>query len=186
MSDAYASALWVIGHLFKVALGGGVGVVVAARPEYYGARLFTMAGTGSLLDTTVRAGSLNVTACSVQACTGERRCVIVNKEPGSALRVSLATPWALGSATAILMTGPALSSTTGMQLQGATIAIDGSLMTGAAYELPVAGGQVTVYLEPLSAALITIAGGGTRAACALRARPRRRTRRPPAARAMAA
>ncbi len=76
VSDSYASALWVIDHLFACASngaqginlhGGGnstgytpiadsSGVVVEARPEFYGVTLFTLAGQGMLRQTSISAG----------------------------------------------------------------------------------------------------------------------------------
>lgn len=64
------------------------GTVVDVRPEYYGVKLFTLAGMGTLLETAVAAGGLNVTAYAVRGANGNLSIVIVNKEP-QALSVSL-------------------------------------------------------------------------------------------------
>jgi hypothetical protein len=90
----------VIDFLFDVALGGATGVnmhggsnapgytpiadddggVIEARPEYYGLLFFTLAGTGTLLDTQLSAGSVDATAYGVRAATGGLNLVVVNKD----------------------------------------------------------------------------------------------------------
>ncbi len=96
VSDSYASALWVIDHLFACASNGAQGinlhgggdssgytpiadsrgVVVEARPEFYGVTLFTLAGQGALRQTTISAGGLNATAYAIQAANGALNIVI--------------------------------------------------------------------------------------------------------------
>ena len=107
VSDSYASALWVIDHVFTTALGGSVGVnlhgggtpgytpiadsdgvVVDARPEYYGAYFFTLAAPGTLLTTTIDAGSLNTSAYSVQNSTTQLSLIVANKDESQDLQFS--------------------------------------------------------------------------------------------------
>jgi hypothetical protein len=176
VSDSYASALWVIDHLFHIALAGGVGanlhgggdgsgytpiadddgVVVAARPEFYGLLLVTLAGQGSLLATTVAAGSLNVTAYTVAAADGTLYAVLVNKDSSANLAVTIACPQSVKSASLKLMTGPALDATSGVAIQGAAVGVDGSFTPAPDYTLTVGEGQVQCYLPALSAALVRI------------------------------
>jgi hypothetical protein len=173
VSDSYASSLWVIDHLFNIALGGGVGAnlhgggdspgytpiadisgtVVAVRPEYYGVKFFTLAGTGTLLTTTVSAAGLNVTAYAVQASDGSLNIIIVNKEAQN-LNVSVDCGQSVALASLMMMTGPSLDATSGVQIQGASIALDGTLLPEPAWTLPVNGSNLSCYVNALSAALI--------------------------------
>jgi hypothetical protein len=146
VSDSYASALWVIDHLFTIAQGGSVGanlhgggdstgytpiadndgVVVEARPEYYGALLFTLAGQGPLLTTTIDAGSLNVSAYTIQNSPNRLSLILVNKDATQNLQFTATCPAAVQSATLQLLTGPSLSATSGVTIQGSPVNPDGS------------------------------------------------------------
>jgi len=176
VSDSYASALWVIEHLFTIAAGGSVGVnlhgggngsgytpiadsngvVVGARPEYYGVLLFSLAGQGPLLATTIAAGGLNASAFAIANSASQRALVIVNADPTQNLAFTATLPSHVSRATLQQLTGPALSATSGATLQGSAVGIDGALVEQPAYGLTVSGAQVTGYVSPASAALVIV------------------------------
>jgi hypothetical protein len=183
VSNSYASALWVIDFLFNCAQGGSAGVnlhgggdytgytpiadnngvVVGPRPEYYGVLLFTLAGTGTLYQTQLSAGGLNVTAYAVKTPSGGLNLIVVNKDTTQALELTSLLPQAANSATLIAMTqltpgstAPSLTATNGLAIQGAAIASNGSFTPSAAYNLPTTGSQISCYVPALSAALIQI------------------------------
>jgi hypothetical protein len=183
ISDSYASSLWVLDYLFNCAQGGASGVnfhgggdstgytpiadndgtVVGPRPEFYGITLFTLAGTGSLLSTQVTAGSLNVTAYTVKSSTGGLNLVIVNKESTQNLQLTAQLPQLLNTATLLEMTqltagasAPDITATTGVTIQSASIAIDGTFSPAPAYTLAYSGSQLSCYVPALSAVLIKI------------------------------
>jgi hypothetical protein len=176
VSNSYASSLWVIDHLFNIALGGGVGanfhgggngtgytpiansdgVVVEARPEYYGIKLFTLAGTGALLDTIVSASSLNVTAYAVKSAAGGLDLIVINKDSTQNLNLTVNCGQTVATATLLEMSGPALDATTGVTIQGAAIGQDGSFKPQTAYTLTASGSNVTCYVPALSAVLIAV------------------------------
>ena len=181
VSDAYCSSLWVVDFLFECALGGCVGTnfhgggsgtgytpiadsrgaVVEARPEYYGILLFVLAGQGTLYTTSLSAGSLNVTAYAVKTSSGGLNLVIVNKDSTQNLQLSTQLPQSAKSASLLEMTqlssgssGPNLSATSGVTIQGASIGANGSFTPGAPYTLSPNGTQLTCYVPSLSAVLI--------------------------------
>jgi hypothetical protein len=176
VSDSYASALWVIDHLFHIALGGGVGAnfhgggdgtgytpiadndgqVVEARPEFYGVLLFTLAGEGTLQQTAVNGNGLNVTAYTVKPAAGGLNIIVVNKDATNNLNLTIDCGQPVSSATLSLMTCLSLASTTGVTIQGAAINPDGSFTPSLPYAVPASGTQVTAYLNPASAALLQI------------------------------
>ncbi len=171
VSDSYASALWVIDHLFACALngaqginlhGGGnstgytpiadsAGVVVGARPEFYGVTLFTLAGPGLLLQTIINAGGLNATAYAIQAANGVLSIIINNKDVQT-LNVTLQLPPSAQAATMMQMTGPALDATTGITIQGSTIQQDGGFAPGSSLALS----TLACSVSPLSVALVQV------------------------------
>jgi hypothetical protein len=182
ISDAYCSSLWVIDFLFDGALGGSTGAnfhgggngtgytpiadsggaVVEARPEYYGILFFVLAGQGTLYTTSLSGiGSLNVTAYAVKTASGGLNLVIVNKDSTQNLQLTVQLPQTAGSATLLEMTqlssgasGPSLSATSGVTIQGATIGVNGSFSPGEAYTLSASASQVTCYVPALSAVLV--------------------------------
>jgi hypothetical protein len=176
VSDSYASALWVIDHLFTIAQGGSVGVnlhgggngdgytpiadndgvVVEARPEYYGALLCALAGQGSLLATTIDAGSLNTSAYTVQNSASQLSLIVNNKDTAQNLQFTVTCPGAVKSASLQLLTGPSLASTSGVTIQGSAVNADGSFSPQSPYGLAVSGDTFTGYVPAESAALITI------------------------------
>jgi len=183
ISDSYASALWVIDYLFNCAQngasganfhGGGDGtgytpiadnngVVVEARPEFYGMTLFALAGQGTLYQTAISAGSLNVTAYTVKTPTGGLNLVIVNKDSTQNLQLTAALSQSVTTATLLEMTQltsgsstPNLSATSGVTIQGATINPDGTFSPSAAYTLSPSGTSLTCYVPALSAVLLQL------------------------------
>jgi hypothetical protein len=176
VSDSYASALWVIDHIFTIAQGGSVGVnlhgggngdgytpiadsdgvVVEARPEYYGALLCALAGQGELLSTTINAGSLNASAYTVQNSSQQLSLIINNKDVTQNLQFTVTCPSAVESASLQLLTGPSLSATSGVTIQGSAVNPDGSFAPSSSYGLPVSGETFTGYVPAASAALITV------------------------------
>lgn len=175
-SDSYASSLWVIDDLFNIAQGGGIGanmhgggngdgytpiadsdgVVVEARPEYYGLLLFTLAGQGTVLQTTVAAGALNVSAYAVRTAAEGLSVVVVNKDSTQNLQLSVDTGITVNTAALQVMTGPALDATSGVAIQGAAVAPDGSFAPAAPYAPAIASGVVSCYVPALSAVLVQV------------------------------
>jgi len=176
VSDSYASALWVIDHLFTIAQGGSVGVnlhgggngdgytpiadsdgvVVEARPEYYGALLCALAGYGPLLTTTISAGSLNTSAYTVQNSATRLSLIVNNKDSTQNLQFTVTCPGSVQSAELQVLTGPSLSVTSGVTIQGSPVNPDGSFAPQYPYGLPVSSDTFTGYVPAASAALISI------------------------------
>jgi len=181
VSDSYASALWVLDHCFACASNGAQGInlhgggdstgytpiadsdgaVVEARPEFYGVTLFTLAGQGLLRQTSINAGGLNATAYAIQAANGALSILISNKDATQNLNVTIQLPQTATSAQLIQMTGPSLSATAGVAIQGAAIQANGVFQPGPATALQVSGASVQCYVSPLTAALIQVGAPAT-------------------------
>jgi hypothetical protein len=176
VSNSYASSLWVIDFLFNAALGGATGVnmhgggnspgytpiaddsgaVIEARPEYYGLLLFTLAGPGTLLETQLSAGNVDVTAYALRTANGGLNLMLVNKDIVQNLTLTIQTNQRIETATAQTMTGPSLSATSGVTIQGATVSKDGSFAPASPVTLTASASQTTCYIPALSATLICI------------------------------
>jgi hypothetical protein len=175
-SDAYASALWVIDHLFNIALGGGNGVnvqggdvgyytpianygssVLEARPEYYGLLLFSLAGQGTLLRTTLSHKDFNATIYTVLAASGAMSIVIVNKEVFQSLKITIDCGKAIEGGDLIELRGTTLTATTGQTLQGGTVDNGGSITQGTPYApANFSSSWVTCYVPAISAVLLRV------------------------------
>jgi len=179
VSNSYASALWMIDHVMTCALGGASGVnfhggggatgytqyvatnstVTALNPEFYGLKLLSLAGSGSLLTTTISANGLNVSAYAIQAAQGAINVVIVNKDSTQNLNVSIALPTLLitpHSATLQVMQGPVLNAIANPTIQGASIGLDGSFSPNQSYSLNVTANVVSATVPAASAVVIRI------------------------------
>jgi hypothetical protein len=182
ISDAYASSLWAIDMIFNSALGGAAGVnfhssdnaistpiadsggaAINPQPIFYGLLMATMAGNGALLSTELGAGSLNVTSYAVRNPDGGMSLVIVNKDATQNLDLSIALPSSMVSATLQAMTqltpgaaAPGLAALSGVTIQGATVASDGTFNPSEAYALALSGQQLSCYVPRLSAVLIRL------------------------------
>jgi hypothetical protein len=181
VSNAYASALWVLDFLFNSAQGGAAGVnlhgggeynsyspiadndgaVIEARPIFYGMTLFALAGQGALCQTSLSAGGLNATAYAVKDSSGGVNLVIVNKDATQNLELTVSLPQAVSSAALTTMTqlsagadGPSLAATSGVTIQGSGISTNGGFAPSAAYSLAPSGSQLSCYVPALSAVLI--------------------------------
>jgi hypothetical protein len=175
VSDSYASSLWVIDFLFAAALGGSTGVnmhgggssagyepiadhsgaVIDVRPEYYGLLLFAMAGTGTLLQTQLSAGTVDVTAYALRTQSGGLNLIFVNKDTQD-LNITIEANQTIQTASAQTMTGPNLAATAGVTIQGALVNNDGTFSPASPDPLTPSGTQTTCFIPDLSAVLVCI------------------------------
>jgi hypothetical protein len=132
------------------------GAVIEARPEYYGLLLFALAGTGSLLETQVSAGNVDVTAYAVRTPSGGLNIILVNKDKLQNLTLTIQANQRIETASMQTMTGPSLAAVSGVTIQGATMNKDGTFAPASAGTLTPADGRTTCFLPALSAALISI------------------------------
>jgi len=139
------------------------GVVVKARPEFYGLTMFTLAGQGTLCATSLSAGGTNATAYAVKNSNGDVSLVIVNKDATQNLQMTVSMPQAARSASLVTMsqlssgaTGPVLTATDGVTIQGASITKNGDFKPADPYSLAVNGTQIDCYVPALSAVLIQV------------------------------
>jgi hypothetical protein len=175
VSDTFGSALWAINYLFGIAKHGGVGAnfhtrspnvssvlldtngtITQVRPIYYGLLLFTLGGTGTALATTQDAQGLNVTAHAIRHADGSTAVYVLNLTATQPIQYTIDLGRTVTSAQQLTMTAPSLDAKTGVEIQGATVGLDGSFTPGPATPLATSGTAVSGNLGPSSAALITV------------------------------
>jgi hypothetical protein len=185
VSDTLVSALWAIDYMFEVGKRGGSGVnfhgsengmdgtvpfyyepvkesggvVVQVQPEYYGMLLFTQAGVGSMVSTTVTTSAQYFTAWAINA-DGFTSVVLNNRNASSGVNATVDLGSAVSSASAIyLQATPAGSLTAGagnVTLAGAQVSVAGDWPRNAPFIQTVSGTTVSVYVPAASAALVRV------------------------------
>jgi len=184
VSAQYGAALWTLDFMFTEALNGCQGVnfhgggtqsyssytpiadngtfVVMARPEFYGLKLFSLAGQGSVVPATnTVATNFNFTAYGVRRATGGISAVLINKETNYAIQVAIYLGAEVTAAQSLILTGPSLSSTNGYTLSGAPINADGTWTGGFSSPTPATNGQLNLTVPPMSAVLLNPLIAGT-------------------------
>jgi hypothetical protein len=182
VSNSYASALWVVDYLLTGAEHGVTGLnfhtglstsctgysplcqvgtgEYAAQPEYYGLLFAHLLGSGHLVKVTVatRAASDYVTAFALKPLTGGGLRLIVENLTSSHASITIHVGGNPARATVLHLTGPAagLAGTSGVKIQGAAVAANGTLTPGTPTTASCSKGNCYLTLNPYTAALVTI------------------------------
>jgi hypothetical protein len=177
VSDTYASALWVVDYSLLMAQAGvqdlnfhsGINGCspnsytpfcdptskagqLQARPDYYGLLMVQALGTGSFL-ALGNSDIAGVRAYAVQNGS-QLRLVLDNVAATTSVTVHLGASYTHG--TALALTGPSLSATSGVMLGGATVNSNGTFGGGKTTAIAVSGNTLTISLPGDSAMLITL------------------------------
>ena len=183
VSNSYAAALWAIDYMLAGAADGVRGLnfhdaftdgcaaysplcpipgqpdEFTAEPLYYGMLFTHLLGSGSLLPVTVQTdpkGS-NVTAFALKPATGRGVRLIVENLTSAITTVTLTAGGAASSATALyLAAAGGLTATSGVEIQGATVAANGTINPGAPTTITCSSGGCPLTLPPYTASLVTI------------------------------
>jgi hypothetical protein len=135
------------------------GVVVQVQPVYYGMLLFVLAGQGAMVATSVTTTNANFTAYAVKA-NGFTSLMLDNKNATNGVNATVNLGAAVGSASAIYLQGTPAGSlsapATGVTLAGAQVTTAGVWSRTPPYIQTTAGNSVSVYVPPVSAALVRV------------------------------
>jgi hypothetical protein len=185
LSDTFIAGLWAIDYMFESAKRGGSGinfhngetgmdgtnpfyyeaiketngVVVQVQPEYYGMLLFSQAGAGSMVSTTVTGGAQNFTAWAIKA-NGFTSVVLNNRNASSGVNATVNLGAAVSSASAIYLQGTPAGNLTAaagnVTLAEAKVSVAGDWPRNPPYTQTVSGNNVSVYVPAASAALVRV------------------------------
>ncbi|MHB1569403.1 MAG: glycosyl hydrolase family 79 C-terminal domain-containing protein [Solirubrobacteraceae bacterium] len=185
VSNAFASALWVIDALFRLARAGVGGVNVQTvpdtinevlgpalvdghwqmrvHPEFYGMIMFAQAApAGSRVLTVSTSIPAGIDVWATRAPGGERHVVVIDKRAPGTTTLSLRVAGARGNATLERLLAPSLGATSGVTLAGhgfGAATTTGELPGSPATEVVEPDqGVYTVRVAAGSAAMLTIAG----------------------------
>lgn len=172
VSNAFGSALWAIDFLFQNAMNGSSGInfhgggasysplndkngtITGVQPLYYGMYLFSMAANGTLMNANINSSNVALSAYAVKGVNGSTFVILNNKDKTQTFDVTMIFPTAFTQGKAILLTGPSLTSTSGITLGGAAIATNGSWSPTVKIPVVLSGDKGTISIPPGSAELI--------------------------------
>ncbi len=181
VSDTFASALWVVDYLlaaaehdatavdFHTALDHACAAYSAIcptsadaadqyspQPMYYGLLAVRLLGTGTLQPLSLADPSGTITAHAVKTPDGTWRLAIENLGPNPAtIHIQPPIPHAT-TARVLRLTAPSLTATTGVTLQGAEVAADGTFTVPPPEQDACSGGECTAPLVAYSAAVVSL------------------------------
>ena len=180
VSDTFASALWCLDFMFRVAAHGGAGVnmetdvnqlgfvshyspiyrgendTLTARPEYYGMLAFSLAGQGTLVKITTSEHALNLSACATRNSQGSVWVTIVNRDLAQAAKIDLTLPAGFSMAEAFRLLAPSIQSKTDVTLAGASVASDGTWSPRNPETISVNGNTASLPVAAGSAVLLRL------------------------------
>jgi uncharacterized protein (TIGR03437 family) len=178
VSDVFASALWGVDYMFTLAgrnaagvnfHGGGTGTYTpiavtstqaTARPLYYALLLFRAAARGRVVPLNVSANGVNLTAYGALDDDGTLRLTAINKDMTQDAAVSIAPGAGYTTALAIRLAAPAVDSTTGVTLGGASVQADGSWLPAGLENVSSSDGAFLTTVRAASAVLVSFGNGG--------------------------
>ncbi len=186
ISDTFASALWATGYITQAMADGAAGInlqgnptncagytplcastptavadgALSAEPEWYALLLTkSLIGTRPLPTTISAEGSPNLVAAAFSGSKRTLQFVLADNEPpGTApLALSLEVGAGMSAAQIQRLTAPSQEATSGVLLDGRTVAANGSWRAPTQIEsVSASSGTVALELAPNSAALVTV------------------------------
>jgi len=176
LSNSFAAALWVIDYMLTGAENGVAGMDFhgslskscsgytplcqvgpdewGAQPVYYGMLFTRLLGAGQLLPVTVSTSG-NVTAFALDPDGGGGLRVIVENLSPRPADIALRVGGGTRTVSVLHLTASSLLATSGVRIQGARVAANGTLHPGTPNTGRCFAGDCPVTLAPYSAALVT-------------------------------
>ena len=192
VSNVFAAALWAIDFIFThaqygasglnfhnngtisnyTAIGDASGAVTAVQPLYYAlaffSQIFTGATTGELLNSTLSASGVALSAFAIGSSNGATWVIVNNKDTANAANVTIGVGKAASQATVMTLASSGSSPSaqlanpgvynggSPLTLGGQAIGLNGAWSGAPQQTLAVSGQNVTVNVAAASAALIRI------------------------------
>jgi hypothetical protein len=178
VSDAYGSALWVVDFLLLNALnkcaginlhgGGNVDVnpsytpivdtstgITDVRPIFYGIHMVSQISPGPMLAVNMSERS-DFTAYAIAGRDNKLYVAMVNRDATQPTAVSLSVPRNILQATAITLSGHALTDSVGTMIGGSMISKDGSWTPLVEHPTLRSSTSLNLSIAPASATLVTL------------------------------
>lgn len=178
VSDRFASALWVLDFMYKLAAAqcGGVNMETGvnqlgfissyspigddehghyvAMPEFYGMLAFAQGADGELVDSQLRAGNSNLEAYATLKRDKQLCITLINKEPNMDAHVTIEPTFPFRSGSVLRLSAPSLQSNAGVTFGGAIVKSDGTWRAEGEDRIRASDGKVFLRLPAASAAVL--------------------------------
>ncbi|HTT18473.1 MAG TPA: glycosyl hydrolase family 79 C-terminal domain-containing protein [Candidatus Sulfotelmatobacter sp.] len=180
VSDRFASALWVLDFMYKLASAqcGGVNMETGvnqlgfissyspigedehgryyAAPEFYGMLAFARGSAGEIIESQLSAGKLNLAAYATLQRHKQLCITLINKESefDGSITIERTLPFRTGSV--LRLSAASLESSTGVSFGGAMVKSDGTWRAEAEEKIRASDGRVVLRLPAASAAVVTM------------------------------
>jgi hypothetical protein len=178
VSDAFASALWVLDFMWTLAYGGAAGVnmqtginhldfvsyysairngangTVSIGPEYYGMLAFAQAGKGERIALDYDTSGVNLTAYAVLDDHGHLILTLINKGQDADAAVTMTTGQTFQKTAAMRLKGLALDSADNVTLGGSEVAANGRWKPTEVESLHAVDGISEIHVPAASAAIV--------------------------------
>jgi hypothetical protein len=180
VSNAYASALWAVDYLLTGAQHGVAGMnfhgglntlcqgytvlcsvgkdTYRPQPLYYGMLFTRLLGTGTFLPAPVTISNKadHITAFALKPAKPGPVRVLVENLSSRATTTALKPTGYKGHASALQLTGGSPLATSGVKIQGAQVAANGTLTPGKASSINCTSGTCTLAMAPYTALIVTL------------------------------
>ena len=178
VSDRFASALWVLDYMYKLAALRCSGVNMetgvnqlgfissyspigddqhghyVAAPEFYGMLAFALGSAGELVDSQLRAGNSNLDGYAVLKPDNQLCITLINKEPDLDAAVTIEPTLPFQNGSVLRLSAPSLESSSGLTLGGATVKSDGTWSADSGQSIQASDGRVLLHVPAASAAVL--------------------------------
>lgn len=178
VSDRFASALWVLDFMYRLAAAqcGGVNMETGvnqlgfissyspigdderghyvAAPEFYGMLAFAQGATGELIDSQLRAGNLNLAAYGTLRRDKQLCITLINKEPALDVSVTIEATLPFQNGSVLHLLAPSLESSSNVTFGGAMVKSDGTWRPHSEDKIRASHGKVFLSLRAASAAVL--------------------------------
>jgi Glycosyl hydrolase family 79 C-terminal beta domain len=178
VSDRFASALWVLDFMYKLAAAqcGGVNIETGvnqlgfissyspigddehghyvAMPEFYGMLAFVQGTDGELVDSQLRAGNSNLAAYATLKRDKQLCITLINKEPNLDAIVTIEPTLPFRNGSVLRLSAPSLESNAGVTFAGAIVKSDGTWRADGEDKIRASDGKAFVRLPAASAAVL--------------------------------
>ena len=178
VSDRFASALWVLDFMYKLAAAQCSGVNMetgvnqlgfissyspigedeqghyVAAPEFYGMLAFALGSDGEFVDSQLQAGNSNLDGYAVLKRDTQLCITLINKESRLDATITLGPTLPFQSGSVLRLSAPSLASNSGVTFGGAIVNLDATWQPNGEEKIRAFDGRVSLRLPAASAAVL--------------------------------